>query len=93
MARLLETLILLISALAVCTRAQDNGVGSAAAATAAPQQQPCLSTGEAYNIALRWLQIFQTDLNGTGTGAVIVPSTLTSNFTVRFPTLSTQSFL
>lgn len=46
---------------------------------------PCLSPGESYNIALRWLQIFQTNENGTGTGSAIIPSTLTSNFTVGVP--------
>lgn len=42
---------------------------------------PCLDTAESYLIALRWLQIFQTDVNGTGTGAALVPSTLAKNFT------------
>lgn len=42
---------------------------------------PCLDTAESYLIALRWLQIFQTDVNGTGTGAALVSSTLAKNFT------------
>ncbi|RMZ91639.1 hypothetical protein DV736_g1134, partial [Chaetothyriales sp. CBS 134916] len=46
---------------------------------------PCLSSGEAYNIALRWLQIFQTDAKGVGTGSAIIPSTLAKNFTVGLP--------
>ena len=42
---------------------------------------PCLDTAESYLIALRWLQIFQTDTKGAGTGAAIVSSTLAPNFT------------
>ncbi|KPI36250.1 uncharacterized protein AB675_7357 [Cyphellophora attinorum] len=52
-----------------------------AAQVRASSSTPCLSPGESYNIALRWLQIFQTNENGTGTGSAIVASTLTSNFT------------
>lgn len=42
---------------------------------------PCLVPAEGRNIASRWFQIFQTDANGTGTGAAIVESTLATNFT------------
>ena len=42
---------------------------------------PCVGEAEAYNIALRWLQIFQTDSKGAGTGAAIIDSTLATNFT------------
>ena len=42
---------------------------------------PCLCSAEAYLISLRWLQIFQTNAKGIGTGAAIVPSTLSPNFT------------
>lgn len=42
---------------------------------------PCLIPAEGRNIASRWFQIFQTDANGTGTGAAIVESTLAINFT------------
>lgn len=42
---------------------------------------PCLIPAEGRNIASRWFQIFQTDSNGTGTGAAIVESTLATNFT------------
>lgn len=42
---------------------------------------PCLIPAEGKNIASRWFQIFQTDINGTGTGAAIVESTLATNFT------------
>ncbi|RMZ82532.1 hypothetical protein DV737_g2017, partial [Chaetothyriales sp. CBS 132003] len=45
---------------------------------------PCLSRGEAYNIGLRWLQIFQADEKGVGTGSAIIPSTLAKNFTRFF---------
>lgn len=42
---------------------------------------PCLSSGEAANIALRWLSIFFTDSNGKGTGAGLVIPTIADNFT------------
>lgn len=42
---------------------------------------PCLIPAEGRNIASRWFQIFQTNANGTGTGAAIVESTLSPNFT------------
>lgn len=41
----------------------------------------CLIPAEGRNIASRWFQIFETNVNGTGLGAAIVQSTLTSNFT------------
>lgn len=41
----------------------------------------CLNSAEAYNIALRWLQIFQTDSKGAGTGGAIIDSTIAPNFT------------
>jgi hypothetical protein len=41
----------------------------------------CISTGEAANLALRWLQIFQTDGQGAGIGAALIPSTIALNFT------------
>lgn len=49
--------------------------------TAEANNPPCLVPAEARNIASRWFQIFQTDANGTGTGAAIVESTLAPNFT------------
>lgn len=49
--------------------------------TAEANMPPCLIPAEARNIASRWFQIFQTDTNGTGTGAAIVESTLATNFT------------
>lgn len=75
MTRFTAVLAVLFTALATRINAQQNGSQTKSA-------PPCLNSGEAYNIALRWLQIFQTDVNGTGTGSAIIPSTLTSNFTV-----------
>lgn len=49
--------------------------------TAEANNLPCLVPAEGKNIASRWFQIFQTDANGTGTGAAIVESTLSTNFT------------
>lgn len=49
--------------------------------TAELNSPPCLIPAEARNIASRWFQIFQTDANGTGTGAALVESTLSPNFT------------
>lgn len=48
---------------------------------------PCLGSAEAYLISLRWLQIFQTNENGTGTGSALVASTLSDNFTVSYTAL------
>lgn len=48
--------------------------------TAEANNPPCLVPAEGKNIASRWFQIFQTDANGTGTGAAIVESTLSTNF-------------
>lgn len=42
---------------------------------------PCLDPAEASLIALRWLQIFDTDSKGAGTGSAIIASTLATNFT------------
>ncbi|EME80611.1 uncharacterized protein MYCFIDRAFT_177542 [Pseudocercospora fijiensis CIRAD86] len=42
---------------------------------------PCLNSPEASNIALRWLQIFQTDSLGNGTGFALIDSTISENFT------------
>lgn len=42
---------------------------------------PCLGSAEAANIALRWLEIFQTNSAGNGTGAAIIESTIAENFT------------
>ena len=53
-----------------------------AQSTSTASSTPCLSPGESYNIALRWLQIFQTNENGTGTGSAIIDSTLAPNLTV-----------
>lgn len=44
-------------------------------------QPPCLNPAEAHLISLRWLQIFQTNSKGAGTGAALVQTTLASNFT------------
>ena len=78
MSRFFTFIAVLLAAFATGSNAQQ----SRSQASSAP---PCLSYGEAYNIALRWLQIFQTDLNGTGTGSAIIPSTLASNITVSHP--------
>ncbi|EGP89188.1 uncharacterized protein MYCGRDRAFT_92094 [Zymoseptoria tritici IPO323] len=54
---------------------------TALAVTTSPTAtKPCLSQPEAANIALRWFSIFQTDGNGTGTGAALVNSTLSPEF-------------
>ena len=42
---------------------------------------PCLGEAESYLIALRWLQIFQTDAKGVGIGGAIIDSTIAPNFT------------
>ena len=42
---------------------------------------PCLGEAESYLIALRWLQIFQTDAKGAGIGGAIIDSTIAPNFT------------
>lgn len=42
---------------------------------------PCLGEAESYLIALRWLQIFQTDTKGAGIGGAIIDSTIAPNFT------------
>jgi hypothetical protein len=42
---------------------------------------PCLGDAESYLIALRWLQIFQTNAKGVGIGGAIIDSTIAPNFT------------
>ena len=42
---------------------------------------PCLSSGEATNIAIRYLTAFQTDSSGAGTGAALINNTFAANFT------------
>lgn len=71
----LQTLLCLLLGLVATTEAQQWSITGMATTT------PCLDTAEAYLIALRWLQIFQTDTKGAGTGAAIVSSTLSPNFT------------
>lgn len=77
MARLFPLIALLLSLYTHHTAAQTASNDSSSSS-------PCLAPGEAYNIAERWLSIFQTDINGTGTGSALVPSTLTDNFTVSY---------
>lgn len=71
---LLTSIILTILPNAL-TAAQSQWTISGAVTT-----KPCLDQAEAYLIALRWLQIFQTNSKGEGTGAALVSSTLASNF-------------
>jgi hypothetical protein len=71
--RLITTALLVI--LSGCAAQQYIFTGSASTGP------PCLAEAEAYNIALRWLQIFQTDSKGAGTGGAIIDSTIAPNFT------------
>jgi hypothetical protein len=71
--RFITTALLVI--LSGCAAQQYIFTGSASTGP------PCLADAEAYNIALRWLQIFQTDAKGAGTGAAIIDSTIAPNFT------------
>ena len=49
--------------------------------SAAVSSPPCLNEAEAYLISARWLDIFETDKKGAGTGGAIVETTLAPNFT------------
>ncbi len=42
---------------------------------------PCLSSAEATNIAIRYLTAFQTDHSGAGTGAALINNTFAPTFT------------
>ncbi|SMQ49320.1 unnamed protein product [Zymoseptoria tritici ST99CH_3D7] len=65
---------------------------TALAVTTSPTAtEPCLSQPEAANIALRWFSIFQTDGNGTGTGAALVNSTLSPDFQWQTNSLSANA--
>ena len=49
--------------------------------SAAVSSPPCLNEAEAYLISARWLDIFETNKKGKGTGGAIVETSLAPNFT------------